>query len=262
MAKPVRFHDALNIEDLRQLAQRRLPRVVFDYIDGGAEFEVTLRENCRAFDDITFRPRNAVAIPECDLRTKILGIDLQLPIILGPVGSTRLFYPQGENVAARAAGLAGTAYVLSTLSGCRLEDVKAASSGPVWYQLYLVGGRDIAAATIDRAQQSGYSALVVTIDPLLFPDFANVIFGRRNQGMPLGGHFWNRAPHIGQFLAKPAWLAGFLRDGGLMKFANVVIPNAGPMSYADVSVALEKGCTITWGRSSLDTKTVVRPACG
>jgi isopentenyl diphosphate isomerase/L-lactate dehydrogenase-like FMN-dependent dehydrogenase len=243
MEKPVRFHDALNIEDLRQLAQRRLPRVVFDYIDGGAEFEVTLRENCRAFDDITFRPRNAVAIPECDLRTKILGIDLDLPIILAPVGSTRLFYPQGEIVAARAAGLAGTAYVLSTLSGCRLEDVKAASSGPVWYQLYLVGGRDVATATIDRAQQSGYSALVVTIDTPVSGfrerDFRNGIKAL------LGDHHWNKMRHIGQFLSKPTWLAGFLRDGGLMKFANVVIPNAGPMSYADVSVALEKA-VITW----------------
>src|SRR5260370_10777519 len=145
-----RFSHALNIEDLRQLAKRRLPRIVFDYIDGGAEFERTLRENSRAFDDVSFRPRNAVAIPTCDLRTRVLGAELELPVILAPVGSTRLFYPRGEIVAAQAAGQAGPPYGLSTLSGCCLEDVKAASSGPVWYQLYLVGGPDVATAGINR----------------------------------------------------------------------------------------------------------------
>src|SRR5437660_2749476 len=134
----------VNIEDLRRAAKRRLPRVVFDYIDGGAEAELTLRANCRAFEAVTLRPRCAVATPACDLRTTVLGTPLSMPLILAPVGSSRLIYPQGEEVAARAAGVAGIAYALSTLSGCRLEDVAAASKGPVWYQLYLVGGRDCA----------------------------------------------------------------------------------------------------------------------
>src|SRR5439155_19167433 len=123
---------AVNIADLRRLARRRLPRVVFDYIDGGADDELTLRENCRIFGDITLRPRNAVATRECDLRTRVLGADIALPFLLAPLGSTRLFYPRGEEVAARAAGTAGTIYILSTLSGCRLEDVKAATTGPAW----------------------------------------------------------------------------------------------------------------------------------
>jgi isopentenyl diphosphate isomerase/L-lactate dehydrogenase-like FMN-dependent dehydrogenase len=74
----------VNIYDLRRLAQRRIPRVVFDYLDGGAESEVTLRENCRIFDDVTFRPGQAVAIPECDLRTRVLSADLAFPAILAP----------------------------------------------------------------------------------------------------------------------------------------------------------------------------------
>src|ERR1700730_1477345 len=127
-SKATRFRDALNIEDLRHLAKRLMQRAVFDYIDGGAEFEQTLRENSRAFDDVSFRPRNAVAIPNCDLQTRVLGAELELPVILAPVGSTRLFYPRGEIAAARAAGQAGIAYALSTLSGCRLQEVKAASS--------------------------------------------------------------------------------------------------------------------------------------
>src|SRR6266545_1342350 len=119
---------ALNVADLRRLAKARLPRVVFDYIDGGADDEVTLRENCRIFEKVTFRPRNAVATSTCDLRTTVLGTRLDLPFLLAPVGSSRMFYPRGEEAAATAAGGAGTAYILSTLSGCRLEDVRAASS--------------------------------------------------------------------------------------------------------------------------------------
>ena len=155
---------ALNIEDLRQMARRRVPKVVFDYIDGGADSEVTLRENCRAFDTVTFRPRCAVPAGTCNVRTKVLGSELALPLMLGPVGSSRLFHPGGEVAAARAAGAAGLGYVLSTLSGSRMEDVRAASSGPVWYQLYLVGGHDVAKAAIARARAAGFSALVVTID--------------------------------------------------------------------------------------------------
>ena len=175
----------VNIEDLRRIAKRRLPRVVFDYIDGGADAELTLRANSRAFEDVTFRPRCAVATSTCDLRTTVLGTSLSMPLILAPVGSSRLFYPRGEEVAARAAGAAGIAYTLSTLSGCGLEDVAAAAKGPVWYQLYLVGGRDCALAAIERARAAGYSALVVTIDTPVAAEVvtaaadanANVIFG-------------------------------------------------------------------------------------
>src|SRR5438093_465289 len=90
----------LNIEDLRRLAKRRLPRVVFDYIDGGAEGESTLRANCRVFESVTLRPRCAVATPVCDLRTRVLGAEVTMPLILAPVGSCRLMYPRGEEAAA------------------------------------------------------------------------------------------------------------------------------------------------------------------
>src|SRR4029077_16375607 len=154
----------ISIEDLRPLAQRRLPKAVFDYLDGGADGEGTLRENCRAFEDVTFRPRQAVAIPDCDLRTRVLGLDLSLPFLLAPVGYSRLMHPDGEVGAARAAGAAGTAYILSTISGHRLEDVKAGTTGPALYQLYLMGGRGAAEAAMQRARQAGFAALVVTVD--------------------------------------------------------------------------------------------------
>ena len=233
----------LNIDDLRRAAQRRLPRVVFDYIDGGAEDEWTLRANCRAFEAVTFRPRCAVAVPSCDLRTVVLGTSLPMPLILAPVGSCRLMYPRGEEAAARAAGRAGIICTLSTLSGCRLEDVANASGGPIWYQLYLVGGRDCAMAAIERARKAGYSALVVTID--------TPVAGLRERDLRngakelLSGKLGAMLPFVNQLLTKPRWLAAFLADGRLMRFENVVIPGKGPMLYADVTAALEQS-VVTW----------------
>ena len=141
MASGGALRRVVNIEDFRRLARRRLPRVVFDYLDGGAGDEVTLRGNTRAFDEVIFRPRHAVAVKECELRTKVLGNDIAFPAILAPIGYSRLMHPGGELAAANAAGAAGIPFTLSTISGHKLEKVRAASSGSVWYQLYMVGGR-------------------------------------------------------------------------------------------------------------------------
>ncbi|PYJ22549.1 MAG: alpha-hydroxy-acid oxidizing protein [Verrucomicrobia bacterium] len=243
MSRSVEPPRVLNIEDLRRAAKRRLPRVVFDYVDGGAEDELTLRANCRAFQAVTFQPRCAVATPACDLRITVLDTPLSMPLILAPVGSSRLIYPRGEEAAARAAGAAGIAYALSTLSGCHLEDVAATSKAPVWYQLYLVGGRDCALSAIERAKAAGFSALVVTID--------TAVAGMRERDLRngvkelLSGNLWSMLPFVSQLLTKPRWLAGFIADGGLMKFPNVVVPGKGPMLYADVTAALEQS-VVTW----------------
>ena len=238
----MRAAKAVNIADLRLAAKKRLPRAVFDYIDGGADAEWTLRENSRAFDDVVFRPRSAVSTPTCDLRTTVLGEPIELPFLLAPVGSARLFYPRGEEVAAHEAGEAGTIYTLSTLAGCPVGDVKAASRGPVWYQLYLLGGRDVAIAGIERAKRAGCSALVVTID--------TPVAGLRERDVRNGmkelvsGAPFKKLPYVFQFAARPGWLFSFLRDGGLMKFPNVVLKD-GPMPYADVAAALE-AAVVSW----------------
>ena len=243
MARAVASPRVVNIADLRRLAKRPLPRVLFDYIDGGAEGEVTLGENCRVFDRVSLRPRCAVAIASCDVRTTVLGTTLALPLLLAPVGSSRMFYPRGEVVAARAAGAAGTAYILSTLSGCRLEDVKAGSSGPVWYQVYLVGGRDVAQAAIERARTAGFSALVVTVDtPVAGLRERDVRNGTREL---LSRNLWSMRSFVPQILARPRWVAAFLSDGGLMQFPNVVLPGQGPMPYAEVGAALEQSA-VSW----------------
>lgn len=242
MSDSLRSSHVVNIADLRERARRRVPRVVFDYIDGGADAERTLRENVRVFEDVTFRPRGAVSSPTIDLHTTILGQTFDLPFLLAPIGSSRMFYPRAEEHAARAAGEAGTGYILSTLSGCRLEDVKGATRGPAWYQVYLVGGRDVAKGAIARAKAAGFSALVVTVD--------TAVSGMRERDHRngttalLSGHPIAMAPHVGQVISRPGWLAGFLGDGGLMQFPNVVLPS-GPMQYESVGPALAQS-VVTW----------------
>ncbi|MGE0043788.1 MAG: alpha-hydroxy acid oxidase [Vicinamibacterales bacterium] len=250
----------VSIADLRRQAERRLPRMTFDYIDGGAESEITLRENCRAYDDVVFRPRCAVANPAPDLGTTVLGTRLALPFMLAPVGSSRMFYPRGEEVAAREAGRAGTGYILSTLSGCRLEDVKAATTGPAWYQLYLLGGRDVATAAIERAKAAGFAALVVTIDtPVAGFRERDVRNGVKEL---LSYNPFVMLPYLWQIVSRPAWLAGFLGDGGMMKFPNVVLPGQGPMAYADVGAALAQSTVcwddLAWIRRAWDGPIVVK----
>jgi isopentenyl diphosphate isomerase/L-lactate dehydrogenase-like FMN-dependent dehydrogenase len=233
----------VNIEDLRGLARRRLPRVVFDYLDGGAEGEVTLRENCRAFEALTFRPRHAVACGECNLRTRVLGCDLSFPAILAPVGYSRLMHASGEVAAARAAGEAGTGYILSTISGYRLEDVKAATRGPAWYQLYLMGGREAAEGAIERARQAGFHGLVVTIDSpvagIRERDYRN------GAAELLSGSLFSKIPFAGQLFEHPGWLLQFLLDGGVPRLENVVVKGEGPMRLVDVAAALAKAA-VTW----------------
>src|SRR3984885_1904911 len=231
------------IEAFRPIARRRLPQSVFDYLDGGAEGEVTLRENCRVFNDVTFRPRHAVALSECGLCTTVLGFNLSLPILLAPVGYSRLMHPGGEVAAARAAGRAGIGYILSTISGLKLEDVRAGSSGPVLYQLYLMGGRAAAEASIDRARRAGFAALVITIDTpvsgIRERDPRNGMVELLNPGL------FQKIPYAQQFLTHPGWLFSFFKDGGVPPLYNVVLPGKGPMPLTDIGRALAAS-TVTW----------------
>jgi isopentenyl diphosphate isomerase/L-lactate dehydrogenase-like FMN-dependent dehydrogenase len=233
----------INIADLRRMAQRRLPPVIFDYMDGGADGEVTLRENCRVFDDVVFRPRQAVNIGSCDLRTRVLDFDLSLPVILAPVGYSRVMHPRGELAAAAAAGAAGTAFILSTISGHKLEKVRTASTGPVWYQLYLVGGREVAEPALERAQRSGFSALVVTIDTAVAGNRERDL--RRGMKSLLSRSVFAKLPYLHQFFAHPRWLAAFLMDGGTPNLENIVVPGKGPLPLVDVGSALARA-VVTW----------------
>jgi L-lactate dehydrogenase (cytochrome) len=145
-------------------------------------------------------------------------------------------HPGGEVAAAQAAGEAGTIYILSTVSGHKMENVRAATKGPAWYQLYLVGGRGAAEAGIDRARRAGFDALVVTVD--------TPVAGMRERdprnGMKqlLGKSLIAKLPFLSEIMAHPRWLAGLITDGGMPQLENIVIPGQGPMKLIDVSAAL------------------------
>jgi L-lactate dehydrogenase (cytochrome) len=155
---------AFSIGDLRQRARRRLPRSLFDLIDGGADDEVALSRNREAFNTVALVPRVLVDVSEVDISTTVLGQRIELPFILAPTGQTRAFHPEGERAVARAAWRAGTVYSLSTMSSTSIEDVAAASSGPKWFQLYVHRDRKLMKELIERARSAGYDALCLTTD--------------------------------------------------------------------------------------------------
>jgi isopentenyl diphosphate isomerase/L-lactate dehydrogenase-like FMN-dependent dehydrogenase len=233
----------VNIYDLRLAAARRLPRAVFDYVDGGADGEVTLRENTRAFEEVTFRPRNAVAVSGCELRTKVLGSEISMPVVLAPVGYSRMIHPQGEITAARAAGKAGIGFTLTTISGSPLEKVAEATPGPRWYQLYLVGGREAAEAALERAQKAGFTALAITIDTGTFG--MRERDARNGAGVLVGKSQLAKIRFLPQLLAHPGWLARFLLDGGMVRLPNVIVPGRGPMPLGETQASLASS-VVTW----------------
>ncbi|WP_427919206.1 alpha-hydroxy acid oxidase [Streptomyces sp. cg40] len=154
----------LNIDDYRAAAKRRLPKPVFDIIDGGAADERTLRRNREAFDQIALRPRSLGDAGERDLSTTVLGEHVSLPVLLDPAGFARMAHRSAELAVARAAAAAGVVYGVSTVTSFPLEEVAQASNGPKWFQLYPPADRQACAELIDRAKAAGYSALCVTID--------------------------------------------------------------------------------------------------
>jgi isopentenyl diphosphate isomerase/L-lactate dehydrogenase-like FMN-dependent dehydrogenase len=242
-ARSVASPRVVNISDLRRVAERRLPRVVFDYVDGGADGEVTLRENTRAFEEVVFRPRNAVFVRGCDMRTKTFGCELSMPLVLAPVGFSRLIHAQGEITAARAAGKSGVGFCLTTISGSALEKVAQATNCPRWYQLYLVGGRECAEATLDRAWKAGFTVLAITIDTGTFGFRERDV--RNGAGTLLGTSLLKKFPLLPNLLAHPGWLSGFLRDGGMLQLPNVIVPGRGPMPLAETQASLAKS-VVTW----------------
>ena len=195
------------------------------------------------FNDVTFRPRHAVAFADCSMCTTVLGFKLALPFLLAPVGYSRLMHPGGEVAAARAAGRAGTGYILSTISGHKLEDVRAGSTGPVFYQLYLLGGRGAAEAAIERARVAGFNALVVTIDTPV----AGIRERDYRNGMKelVTGGVLDKIPFLPQILSRPGWVMEYLLDGGLPGLPNVIIPGKGPMPLVDLNAALAESA-VTW----------------
>ena len=154
----------VNLFDYKDLARRKLPQPIFDFIASGAEDEVTLAANRAAFQRIVLRPRVLVDVAKIDLSTTVLGQTVSMPILLAPVALQRLANPDGELASARAAASAGTIFTLSTMASRTIEEVAAASDGAKWFQLYVHPDRDVTKHLVQRAEAAGYGAICVTAD--------------------------------------------------------------------------------------------------
>jgi L-lactate dehydrogenase (cytochrome) len=184
--------------DYREAARRRLPRFLFDYIDGGAGTEATLAANRRDLAAISLRQRVLRGAAEVDLATTWFGEPSRLPIILGPVGLAGMFARRGEAQMARAAANAGVPCVLSTVSVCPIEEVAAASAQPIWFQLYVLKDRGFMKSVLERAQAAGVTRLVFTVDlPTPGPRYRDAHSGLSGPFAP--------ARRFAQALARPSW---------------------------------------------------------
>jgi L-lactate dehydrogenase (cytochrome) len=209
-----RLAHAANVADLRKIARRRLPRGVFDYVDGGAEDERTLAENSAAFARIAFRPRVLRGVGTVDPSSTLLGQPMPIPLVLAPTGFTRIVESDGELSVARAANRAGLPYTLSTLGTRSIEEVAAVSSGRKWFQLYMFRDRGLVEEMVKRAASANYEALVFTVDL--------TVHGRRERDVRRG---FSLPPQIGldtmiDGAIHPAWTWAFVR-GEPIRFANV-----------------------------------------
>jgi L-lactate dehydrogenase (cytochrome)/(S)-mandelate dehydrogenase len=203
---------------MRQLARAALPRPVFDFADGGAEDERTLRRNESAFDDIDLLPRPLSGSATRDLSVELFGKKLNLPVIIGPTGLGGLFWPDGERCAARAATAAGTAYCLSHASVCTLEQLAETGSSPRWMQVFIYHDRGFTRALTERAAQANYDALVLTTD--------NQMLGNRERDLRNG---FTIPPRFGLtglagMALKAEWLWRMRKEFPRITFGNYVRP--------------------------------------
>ncbi len=216
---------AANIADLRLLARARLPRGIFDYIDGGAEDEITMRRNSDAFRDYEFVPRILRNVADIDTSTTLLGRTLSSPLIFSPTGFTRIAHSQGELSVARVAATHGLPYCLSTLSTRSIEEVAAVSNGPKWFQVYVWRDRGLVRDMLSRAQANGYEAIMLTVD--------TAVLGRRERDVRRG---FTLPPKLGpgtiiDGILHPAWTWDFVRNDPIT-FANISGANGGDTGTA------------------------------
>ena len=209
-----------SVAALRRIAQKRLPRPIFDFIDGGAEDEDTLRQNESAFSDWELLPKPLNGAAKRDLSTSLFGHTLSSPLLIGPTGLAGLFWPQGEVAAANAASDYGTVYCLSHGSVCTLEQLAKMHQGLKWMQVFIYKDRGFTRELATRAQESGYDALVLTID--------NQLIGKRERDIVNGFTIPPRLD-LSQMLAfakKPSWWWAMRHELANVTFGNYVQSNS------------------------------------
>jgi len=237
-----RLERCVTIDDYRRLARRRLPRGVFDYIDGGAEDERTLRGNSSSFSRLEWRPRVLRDVSDLDTGTTLLGQRVSMPLILAPTGYTRIADSQGELAVARAAERAGIPYALSTMATRSIEEVAAVNGGNKWFQVYTWRDRGLVRDLVLRAAEAGYNALWLTVD--------TAVLGRRERDVRRG---FSLPPKIGlgtliDGAIHPAWTWDFLRNDPIMfaNLANSSVPDGSkPVALAE-KVATQFDQALSW----------------
>lgn len=208
-----------NAMDFEAAARRRLPKPLFDYIDGGADDETTRRCNVAAFDRYRLVPNYLRDIRQVDMRRTVLGCALEWPLILAPTGMSRMFHPDGERGVAIEAARAGVGYALSTMASDSIERIAEATTGPKIYQLYLLADDALNFAAIDRCKAAGYDAICLTVD--------TIVAGNRERDLRSG---LTIPPKLGlgsllEFAARPGWCVDYLR-GGRFSMPNIAPPGA------------------------------------
>lgn len=209
------FRRALNIEELRRIGRRRVPNFAFEYVEGGAEDEVTLRWNRAVFESIRFIPNTLVDTGSRHQRVSLFGREAASPLIVAPTGINGMLHHRGDVALARAAADAGIAFTLSTVSNARIEDVATEAGGRLWMQLYVIQNREICLDVIRRAERAGYEALVFTTDANVF---GHREWDKRNYRAPAKLTVRN----LVDVLLHPRWLLDVMVPHGAPRFENVV----------------------------------------
>jgi isopentenyl diphosphate isomerase/L-lactate dehydrogenase-like FMN-dependent dehydrogenase len=199
-----------SVGDAHYFAERRVPRGIFQMFEAGSGSNVTMRENRRAFEEVMFRPRAAVFDPGRELSTTVLGHEISMPVIVSSVGFLSIGHPDGEASVARAAGAAGTIQFLSGVTNTPVEEVIAAASGPVFYQLYYIGGREASAPIIERAKAAGAAGLVIIADTATTARPRDRLYYERATA-PVAATPGEAIRFAPQVLAKPRWGVEFIR---------------------------------------------------
>ncbi len=238
--KDRRLAAAVNVEDLRLLARRRLPRVVFDALDGGAGTEWTMRENSAAFGRLRLRPRAFAEVGERDLGTTVLGERASMPLLLAPCGFARMCDGEAELAVARSAGRAGTLFVVSAASSYPFERIAEVATGPLWYQLYLTADRAATAKTIERVAAAGYRTLVLTVDSAISPARERDI--RNKLTVPL-----KPSPKLLLAgLSRPRWSRDFLFGGSGVSAAGALGLKDARVAFWNLARTVTDMAAVTW----------------
>jgi L-lactate dehydrogenase (cytochrome) len=230
--------------DYRELARRRLPRHLFDYIDGAAYDEVTAGENLRGLQRLTLRQRVLRDVSALKLSTRVLGQDIAMPVVLAPIGIAGAFARRAEAQAARAAEAAGIPFCESTVSICSIEEVGAATTAPFWYQLYVMRDRGFARELMRRAQAAGCPVLVLTVDLAVmgarYRDIRNGMAG----GLSPSG----RLCKAWDILSHPGWLFDVAIKGRPLTFGNLTtaVPDARSLPEFKAWVDSQFDPAVTW----------------